>query len=91
MSMPNVDYELVHSLIREGLSINDIHIRTGISLSYLQKNYSCFYKKPEVTKLGHKDEPYYKTEKEMLQEKVYTYESLSPSEKLIYDEMAGDN
>ena len=39
-----------------------------------------------VPKLGHKDEPYYKTEKEMLKEPNYTYDSLSPSEKKIYDE-----
>ena len=39
-----------------------------------------------VPKLGHKDEPYYKTETEMLKEPEYTYESLSPSEKKIYDE-----
>lgn len=38
-----------------------------------------------VKRLGHKDEPYYKTEKEMLDEPNYTYESLSKSEKKIYD------
>lgn len=91
MSMPNVDYELIHSLIKQGLSINEIHVKIGISEAYLFKNYSCFYKQEKINKLGHKNEPYYKTEKEMLQEKVYTYESLSPSEKAIYDEMAGDN
>ena len=37
-------------------------------------------------KLGHKDEPYYKTEQEMLKEPEYTYDSLSASEKKIYDE-----
>ena len=37
-------------------------------------------------KLGHKDEPYYKTEKEMLTDPVYNYESLSISEKQLYDE-----
>lgn len=39
-----------------------------------------------VSKLGHKDEPYYKTEEEMLDEPKYTYESLSSSEKKIYNE-----
>ena len=38
-----------------------------------------------VKRLGHKSEPYYETEEEMLSEKVYTYESLSPSEKEIYN------
>jgi len=37
-------------------------------------------------RLGSKTEPYYKTEKEMLEEKTYTYDSLSPSEKKIYNE-----
>jgi len=34
--------------------------------------------------LGHKDEPYYKTEKEMLEDKIYNFASLSESEKKIY-------
>tara|TARA_R100000654_G_scaffold34224_2_gene59661 strand:+ start:1435 stop:1671 length:237 start_codon:yes stop_codon:yes gene_type:complete len=38
-----------------------------------------------VKRLGHKSEPYYKTEEEMLLYKKYTYESLSPDEKKIYD------
>tara|TARA_R110001592_G_scaffold125249_3_gene334806 strand:- start:12887 stop:13081 length:195 start_codon:yes stop_codon:yes gene_type:complete len=38
-----------------------------------------------VRKLGHKDVAYY-TEEEMLKETKYTYESLSPDEKKIYDE-----
>jgi hypothetical protein len=36
--------------------------------------------------LGHKSIPYYRTEDEMLDEPVYTYESLSESEKKIYNE-----
>ena len=71
--------------------MNQIHVRIGVSMSYLDKNYSAYYKTERLNKLGHKDEPYYKTEDEMLNDKVYTYESLSPSEKQIYDEMAGDN
>ena len=35
--------------------------------------------------LGHKSVPYYRTEAEMLNKPDYTYESLSPSEKNIYD------
>jgi len=38
-----------------------------------------------VKKLGSKTQPYYETEKEMLKVKVYDYESLSKSEKEIYD------
>ena len=39
-----------------------------------------------VPRLGHKDVAYYKTEKEMLTDPVYNYESLSISEKQLYDE-----
>ena len=34
--------------------------------------------------LGHKDEPYYKTEKEMLEDKIYNFASLSETEKGIF-------
>lgn len=40
-----------------------------------------------IKKLGNKQECYYKTEEEMLSEKKYTYESLSTSEKLIYNKL----
>mgnify|MGYP003660036079 CR=1 FL=1 len=39
-----------------------------------------------ISRLGSKQEPYYKTEAEMLEDKEYTYESLSPAEKKIYNE-----
>ena len=35
--------------------------------------------------MGNKTEPYYETEEEMLKVKSYDYESLSESEKEIYD------
>tara|TARA_R110002153_G_scaffold50280_3_gene141517 strand:+ start:113 stop:298 length:186 start_codon:yes stop_codon:yes gene_type:complete len=38
-----------------------------------------------VKKLGNKQEPYHKKESEMLFDTEYTYESLSESEKLIYN------
>ena len=38
-----------------------------------------------IKRMGSKKEPYYKTEEEMLKVKVYDYESLSESEKEIYD------
>ncbi len=38
-----------------------------------------------VKKMGSKTQPYYETEEEMLKVKVYDYESLSESEKKIYD------
>ena len=35
--------------------------------------------------LGHKDEPYYNTEAEMLSCAIYNYETLSKDEKIIYN------
>jgi hypothetical protein len=40
--------------------------------------------------LGSKKEPYYKTEWEMMYEPHYSYNSLSPSEKEIYDKSRTD-
>ena len=40
--------------------------------------------------LGHKDEPYYKTEKEMLEDKIYNFASLSETEKGIYKQIKND-
>ena len=40
--------------------------------------------------LGHKDEPYYKTEKEMLEDKIYNFASLSETEKGIYKQLKND-
>ena len=41
--------------------------------------------------LGHKDEPYYKTEKEMLEDKIYNFASLSESEKGIYKQLKNND
>ena len=40
--------------------------------------------------LGHKDEPYYKTEKEMLEDNIYNFASLSETEKGIYKQLKND-
>lgn len=51
---------------------------------YTQKNLPEVY--ATFRALGNKSEPYYKTEWEMMYENHYSYNSLSPSEKKIYDE-----
>ena len=38
-----------------------------------------------ISALGNKDESYYESEQQMLEPLVYTYDSLSNSEKKIYD------
>ncbi len=42
---------------------------------------------PVNCRLGNKTVPYYLTEEEMLEDKEYTYESLSISEKEIYNNL----
>ncbi len=42
---------------------------------------------PIRSRLGSKQEPYVKTEEEMLSDKKYTYKSLSISEKSIYNKL----
>ena len=84
-------------------SIVDIteHIPCSISTFYnlnlhrldIIKNALSNNKKPKskskmITKImGHKDEPYYKTEKEMLEDKIYNFASLSETEKGIYKKL----
>jgi len=49
-----------------------------------------WYYESNVKKLGYKNEPYYKTEKEMLENKKYTFDSLSITEKQIYNQNKED-
>jgi hypothetical protein len=90
MSGVSHDINLIHDLITAGYSIERMSQLTGYTISYLTRNFGCFYKKQEESVFGYKDSAYYFTEEEMLSEPVYTYESLSPSEKAIYDELAED-
>jgi len=55
---------------------------------HIQKNLPEVY--VTFRALGHKSEPYYKTEWEMMYEPHYSYNSLSPSEKEIYNESRTD-
>jgi hypothetical protein len=81
-------------LLSKGYTLNHIHQITGARISYLEKNFSGIINKRSWKILGHKSEPYYKTESEMYERMhapLITYNDLSPSEKAIYDEMADDN
>jgi len=49
------------------------------------KSYKRKVLKVHNAAMGHKDEPYYQTELEMLKIKKYDYESLSEDEKIIYN------
>jgi hypothetical protein len=91
MSGVTIDTEVIHDLIKKEYTIERISQLTGHTIAYLTRNYGCFYEKSIVRALGHKDCAYFDSEEEMLNSPVYTYESLSDSEKQIYDEMAGND
>ena len=74
--------------------------KDGMIISEICKKYACrtetiypYFKKfmaEETTRViitvnGNKDEPYYKSEDDMLADIVYTYEGLSEIEKLFYE------
>lgn len=90
MSSVTIDVNKIHDLIRKKYTIDRISQLTGYSITYLTRNFSCFYDKERESVFGYKDVAYYETEAEMLKEPVYTYESLSDSEKQIYDELTND-
>lgn len=91
MSGVNIDVQSIHDFIEKQYTIERISQLTGHSITYLTRNFGCFYNKLIVRALGHKDCTYIETEEEMLKIPVYDYESLSDSEKTIYDELAGDD
>jgi len=91
MSLGNEHSETIMKMIFEGCTKVKIHEVTGVSISYLNRNFDVYFRPKWQKPMGYKDGPYYDSEDEMFKESVYTYESLSNSEKSIYDDMAGDN
>lgn len=77
--------EMIKNMIYRGVTLQNIHERTGRTIKFLQKNFGNFIKhKPKREILGHKDEPYY-SEKELLNlDHHYDYDSLSDDEKKIF-------
>jgi hypothetical protein len=74
--------------------------KDGMIITEICKKHAChvdsiypYFKKfmaAETTRIiltvsGHKSEPYYKEESEMLADRVYTYEGLSDREKWFYE------
>ena len=77
-----------------------LDFKDGMVITEICKKHAChvdsiypYFKKfmaAETTRIiltvsGHKSEPYYKEESEMLADRVYTYESLSDREKWFYE------
>lgn len=90
MSLANEHSEIIIRMISEGCAIEKIHETTGVKISYLRRNFATHNTPKWQKPLGHKDGPYYDSEDEMFNIPFYTYETLSDSEKAIYEDMAGD-
>lgn len=90
MKIVNATEHELHELIRQGLDLPEIKKRTNVSMSYLLRSFTTYIKENSATnnisRIGNKDEPYFSDESKM---KIpeYIYESLSESEKVIYDEL----
>ena len=91
MSRVKHNEDAIRRLLKQGRSVEEVSIALDVPEVYIRKYFQHLkiygWQKP----LGSKQEPYYKSEEEMLKDPVYTYESLSDSEKEIYDNIKGEN
>jgi hypothetical protein len=91
MSRTKHNEHAIRKLLHQGRTVRQVSIALDVPEVYIRKYFSHIkfqtWKKP----LGSKQEPYYNSEEEMLKDPVYTYESLSDSEKEIYDNIKGEN
>ena len=81
----------IRDLLRGGISIDEVHKHTIYTKKHvwytILNNIELFNVCDVSANLGTKKEPYYKTEKEMLNKPIYDYKGLSKSEKAIYNLM----
>lgn len=79
---------LIRQLTIEGRSVEYIANHIGVGRHALNRRYlETLTANVEMhrAEMGHKDEPYYLTEEEMLNEVKYDYNTLSDEEKQIYN------
>jgi hypothetical protein len=79
---------LIRHLTIEGKSVQYIADTIGVKVHALNRKYlSSLAANVEMhrVRIGYKDEPYYLTEEEMLNEVKYDYNTLSDEEKQIYN------
>jgi hypothetical protein len=79
---------LIRQLTLDGKSVQYIADTIGVSIHDLSRKYlSSLTANIDIRKvaMGYKDEPYYRTEKEMLNEVKYDYNTLSDEEQQIYN------
>lgn len=90
--------EILHikATIMRGTRIARIAARYGVDAKVIDRLFVEFIKNPKGSgstvrqcRLGHKDEPYYETEEEMLERPTYSWEELSILEKEWYLQRTG--
>lgn len=80
--------EIIVTMLKNGYTFSEIEQKTGKTIAVLYKNFYNFLNyKINSVKLGHKSEPYYESEEEMITDRVYTYDSLSEEEKKIFHDL----
>jgi len=75
--------------ILDGWSIEEIHSKTGIPISYIKRNFKKYFPPEPDYILGSRQETYF-TEEDLLTPSVYAYHTLSDSEKEIYNNLSGE-
>ena len=82
------EVEIIVAMLKNGHSFSEIEQKTGKTIAILHKNFYNFLNYGlNSVKLGHKSEPYYESEEEMMADRVYTYDSLSEEEKKIFHDL----
>lgn len=91
MSKLKYDEDAICKMLSQGRRVEEVSLALDVPEVYIRRYFNHLridgWQKP----LGSKEEPYYESEEEMLKEAIYTYESLSDSEKEIYDKIKGEN
>lgn len=81
----------IKKLCAEGKTIKQISSITGVVEHIVQRNLKkAILNHAGNIEIGHKDEPYYETEEEMLNEVEYNFNNLSDGEKEIYNQREKD-
>jgi hypothetical protein len=91
MSRTKHNEHAIRKLLHQGRTVRQVSIALDVPEVYIRKYFSHIKFQTWQKPLGSKQEPYYNSEEEMLKDPVYTYESLSDSEKDIYDNIKGEN
>ena len=91
MSTLKYDEGAIVKMLNQGRRVEEVSLALDVPEVYIRRYFSHLRVDGWQKPLGSKEEAYYETEEEMLREPVYTYDSLSDSEKAIYDNIKGEN